>query len=535
MPLTKTESCTAAAPSSAVATQSITATTNLTVDRKSSDHEKLSELKTTDISSLHQLRNKAIEEIINLFPHNNVQLVKSVLNLADLYFDRNNLHNTSFVKIAGLINFAINVLRKKNNKALVSNVSILKVSAIFNLLNFISYINKKAIFDDLMRQDLINLTFLNEIRRYLSTKFKLSSCDNKSMTSIYDQCFDDMKKFFISLIEQSMKILGQAPCSYSFAFSGSNSRRQATLYSDVEFFIIVDQDDPITMRYFQNLTLLILLKIVNLGETILPAFGIHGHGNGTKLDLTNSIYDQATPRGYAFDPNIFQASKTPLGKKVNGKLIYRLIGTPGKLARYASLPGYQHDRYLPQIMRLSQFAYGSEELYAKYLFALRDVQKFNSRSYGLALLMHDIDKYTVILHEIAKATIVRHEKHYYRPVNILIDSLFMLLSPDANMSSYQKILVLEQHGILNRKQGKSLDHILSQALYLRFQQHTFFRKHHTNLASELVMESQRYILDMFGFFKKKVIMHETNLLKMDNHLYEAVCLTAIKNYHHMLK
>ena len=130
--------------------------------------------------------------------------------------------------------------------------------------------------------------------------------------------------------------LGQPPCDYAIIALGSVARMEATPFSDLEFAILYS--DPAIgskISYFREMSHFLHLKVINLGETILPALAIEQLNNFQSSGPNSDwFYDLDTPRGISFDGAMPWASKTPLGRMAtNNKPALELIRTPEEMAR----------------------------------------------------------------------------------------------------------------------------------------------------------------------------------------------------------
>ena len=152
--------------------------------------------------------------------------------------------------------------------------------------------------------------------------------------------FRDIQDMYIRLVSMLVKEcesrLGKPPCDYAIIALGSVARMEATPYSDLEFAILYS--DPAIgdkINYFRVLTHFLHLKVINLGETILPALGIEQLNDFQSLDPnSNWYYDSVTPRGISFDGAMPWASKTALGRmETNNKPALELIRTPEEMAK----------------------------------------------------------------------------------------------------------------------------------------------------------------------------------------------------------
>ena len=156
------------------------------------------------------------------------------------------------------------------------------------------------------------------------------------MYEVFRDIQDMYIRLFSMLVKECESRLGKPPCDYAIIALGSVARMEATPYSDLEFAILYS--DPAIgdkINYFRVLTHFLHMKVISLGETILPALGIEQLNDFQSSDPnSNWFYDSVTPRGISFDGAMPWASKTPLGRMATkNKPALELIRTPEEMAR----------------------------------------------------------------------------------------------------------------------------------------------------------------------------------------------------------
>ncbi|KAI8499997.1 hypothetical protein Bbelb_223140 [Branchiostoma belcheri] len=210
----------------------------------------------------------------------------------------------------------------------------------------------------------------------------------EAIKNLFKSITVERREFIQVLTDECIAKLGPPPCKYAFMGMGSQATELVTPYSDLEFAILIEEgkDYDDTRRYFLNLTHYLHLKVINLGETILPAMAIPSLNDFLSEDPEKDwFYDSVTPRGFAFDGFMPWASKTPFGRdQTKTKPPVSLIQTPAKLAEYQHLHIALAEGYhLSDILRRVTYLTGDESLVDKYT---RIVNKSVDRSPVLSRL-----------------------------------------------------------------------------------------------------------------------------------------------------
>ena len=188
---------------------------------------------------------------------------------------------------------------------------------------------------------------------------------------------------------------------------GSLARFEMTPYSDLEFGFLID--NPLDKAYFEKLTVLMQLAIINLGKTRLEELGIDLL---SKAGITSRI-----KKGFGFDG--YLGGKTPLGK-------YKLIKTPKELADYQDDEWFEKERFLYHELNTCLPIEGDKDLYQQYLAAVtQQLDKKQRKNRARNLLLSNIIRFEP---KLGKSIQTKHiypvKFDFYRLPNLVLDALF---------------------------------------------------------------------------------------------------------------
>jgi hypothetical protein len=192
-----------------------------------------------------------------------------------------------------------------------------------------------------------------------ANQIKGPNIDSYLTRTLFEGIAKKMKSFLASLYNDSERQMAmQPPCSYAVIGLGSMALQQITPYSDLEFAILVENEnfrsnaDPKVRNYFENLSHLVHFKMIGLRETV----------------IATSKYDVDTSHLVHVGVNFDLGGKTPLGRIAKDKP-YSLIKTVDWMLEYVynkEEKASHIDKCLPYILENVCFVYGNQDLVTTY-------------------------------------------------------------------------------------------------------------------------------------------------------------------------
>eukprot|EP00058_Branchiostoma_floridae_P028408 XP_002613899.1 hypothetical protein BRAFLDRAFT_71975 [Branchiostoma floridae] len=319
---------------------------------------------------------------------------------------------------------------------------------------------------------------------------KAESARAAAVRALFQKTAKDRSTFLDNLVSECITVMGPPPCRYAIIGLGSQATELVTLYSDLEFAILLEdgRDSEENKMYFRILTHFLHLKIINLGETILPAMAIKSLNDFYSKDPEDSwFYDSITTRGLAFDGAMPWASHTPLGRKqTENKPALELIQTPSQLAKFQeSDAAMSEEDHLSDVLRSVCHITGDKTLVEQYRVEVMATLKSNALHANMELANREEFRNPELV-----STLLNVKKEIYRFSTIAVQNIALRCGVGTS-SVWATIEELEAGGYISNQNAHHIAVLVAISAELRLRTYMANGGQKENMSALLRLSSKK--------------------------------------------
>lgn len=318
---------------------------------------------------------------------------------------------------------------------------------------------------------------LKPLRRRVSKIKTGCKLDNfcKEVEDVVKNCNGEMMNISKKIIGDAVGIVGEPPCAFTAVAKGSLARGEATPYSDLEFFFIIENKTDVTKEYFMNLAMNIYFLIGNLQETKLRYMNIKE---------LHSWFDDQEMNGLKIDGLQRGAGNIPTGNGVTDRK-NKYIDSPEELLEKFKLVFDNPDEETAIVGDDSAMLAFTREIYSfsgglannllRNFVAKQERVRMKDarRQLTIEMLENDVEEYelneatfTSDTTSETKSHVVEVKPKIYRFPSLVILDLCILYEVNAE-SSWKAVDLLYSRGNISDSHRRALYNLLAMASYVR--------------------------------------------------------------------